>query len=363
LSDDKPHRSSPLVYGGLALASAAIFAVDHFAPAGYAVWLAYVGLIFATLFLQDRSAAWLVAGISTLLIFLRIFLNPSDVTSEVVLVNRTLCVVLLWMEAALLTTFRYPQAPIHLPTPDRLWLELGVMILISGIALAGFSLLLFGQVNQTALSGLVTQNISGGMLSGLLIALTAIGLFVVRRVWNLSAVYTRALRDKAQSEEQIRVLSAKLQKQENEKSAGPTQFSDSGGRKKAGIPVLLVDDHVMVRQGLRSIMESFPNIEIVGEASNGHEALKLVENRRPAVVLMDINMPKLNGIEATAKIKSQYPGVAVIGLSVNAESANQQAMKKAGASMLLPKEAVVDELYNAIMTVSTAAGHLSTDPT
>jgi DNA-binding NarL/FixJ family response regulator len=68
---------------------------------------------------------------------------------------------------------------------------------------------------------------------------------------------------------------------------------------------------------------------------------------------MDINMPKLNGIEATAKIKREHPDVAVIGLSVNAETANQEAMKKAGASLLLPKEGVVEELYNAIMTVST----------
>ena len=69
-------------------------------------------------------------------------------------------------------------------------------------------------------------------------------------------------------------------------------------------------------------------------------------------MLMDINMPKLNGIEATAKIKTEHPEVAVIGLSVNAESINQEAMKKAGASMLLAKEAVITELYSAILTVT-----------
>ena len=259
LPDDKPPRTSPLVYGGFALASGLIFAVDYVAPAGYAVWLAYVGLIFATVFIDDRHAPWLVAGFSTVLVFLKVLLNPSDVSPEVVLVNRSICVALLWIAAALLT------------------------------------------------------------------------------------------RQKEQSEEQVRVLSGKLQKQQNEQTAVPPH-----AQQKAGIPVLLVDDHVMVRQGLRSVMEAFPNIEIVGEASNGNEALKLVEKRRPAVVLMDINMPKLNGIEATAKIKREHPNVAVIGLSVNAETANQEAMKKAGASMLLPKESVVEELYNAIMTVSTA---------
>jgi CheY-like chemotaxis protein len=351
LLDDKRHRTSPLVYGGLALASGVIFAVDYVTPAGYAVWLAYVGLVFATVFIDDRRAPWLVAGLSTVLVFLRVLLNPPDVSPEVVLVNRSIGVALLWIAAALFTTFRHVGAPILVLTPNQLRSELFV-ILMSAIGLAFFSLLLFTQINRTTLSEFVTQNVPGGMLSALLLSLTAIGLFLGRRISNISALYTKALRDKEQSEEQLRLLSERLQKQGNEQTAGPTPYS-TPARQKAGIPVLLVDDHVMVRQGLRSVMEGFPNIEIVGEASNGNEALKLVEKRRPAVVLMDINMPKLNGIEATAKIKREHPDIAVIGLSVNAESSNQEAMKKAGASMLLPKEAVVDELYNAIMTVST----------
>jgi len=199
----------------------------------------------------------------------------------------------------------------------------------------------------------MTPPVSGGMIAGLMLSVIAIGLVLARRVSNVSAVFTKALKDKNESEVKLRVLSEKLQKLENERTAGATRYGAPHGRHKAGIPVLLVDDHVMVRQGLRSVMEAFPGIEIIGEASNGHEALKLVETRRPAVVLMDINMPKLNGIDATAKIKSEHPEIAVIGLSVNAEKTNQQAMKKAGASMLLTKEAVVDELYNAILSVST----------
>lgn len=153
----------------------------------------------------------------------------------------------------------------------------------------------------------------------------------------------KVLQDKEQREEKLR--SEELQKRIDDEQT-PAQ-------RKAGITVLLVDDHAMVRQGLRSVMEAFPNIEIVGEASNGNEAVTLVERRRPAVVLMDINMPRLNGIEATARIKSENPDVAIIGMSVNAESDNQEAMKRAGATMLLPKEAVVDELYNAILSVSS----------
>ncbi len=111
---------------------------------------------------------------------------------------------------------------------------------------------------------------------------------------------------------------------------------------------MLVDDHAMVRQGLRSILTGYSNMEIVGEAANGVEALCAVEQHRPTVVIMDINMPRMDGIEATARIKARYPEIFVIGLSVNAGSENQQAMQNAGAAALLTKEAVVEQLYGAI---------------
>ncbi|HKT33910.1 MAG TPA: response regulator, partial [Nitrospira sp.] len=111
------------------------------------------------------------------------------------------------------------------------------------------------------------------------------------------------------------------------------------------IRVLLVDDHAMVREGLRSMLESYDDVEVVGEAANGEEALTLVEQLRPTLVVMDINMPKMNGIEATARITNTYPEIVVIGLSVNASSNNVQAMLKAGALLLLTKEAAVNELY------------------
>ena len=116
----------------------------------------------------------------------------------------------------------------------------------------------------------------------------------------------------------------------------------------ARIRVLLVDDHAMVRQGLRSVLESYSDVEVVGESWNGEEAVAFVERLQPSIVVMDINMPMMNGIEATAEIKSRYPGVIVIGLSVQAGGANEVAMKSAGAAMLLTKEAAVDELYRAI---------------
>jgi PAS domain S-box-containing protein len=117
------------------------------------------------------------------------------------------------------------------------------------------------------------------------------------------------------------------------------------------LTVLLVDDHAMMRQGLRSVLEAHPDIQIVGEASDGQEAVLMVHTLQPAVVVMDINMPRLNGIEATARIKAQYPDTRIIGLSVNAGPNNREAMLRAGADMLLTKEAAVEELYRGIQSV------------
>ncbi len=114
------------------------------------------------------------------------------------------------------------------------------------------------------------------------------------------------------------------------------------------VRVLLVDDHVMVRQGLRSVLDAYEDIQMVGEARNGEEAVQLVDQLRPAVVVMDINMPKMNGIEATGRIKRRYPDTIVIGLSVNAALENQEAMRRAGALSFITKEAAVEQLHDVI---------------
>lgn len=118
--------------------------------------------------------------------------------------------------------------------------------------------------------------------------------------------------------------------------------------QQATIRLLIVDDHVMIRQGLRTILEAYPDIHVLGEAANGEEALTLAQTLQPDVVLMDINMPKMNGIEATAVLKGQYPRMSIVGLSVNADRVNADAMIQAGADALLTKEAPVEELYQAI---------------
>ena len=120
------------------------------------------------------------------------------------------------------------------------------------------------------------------------------------------------------------------------------------------IRVLIVDDHAMVRQGLRAVLQSYPNIEVVGEAANGEEGVACVQKLQPAVIVMDIGMPNLDGIGATRLIKVQYPQIAVVGLSVNAPSVHVDAMLKAGAFEVLTKDKAVDELYSAIQRAIAA---------
>src|SRR5689334_17056967 len=98
----------------------------------------------------------------------------------------------------------------------------------------------------------------------------------------------------------------------------------------------------MLRQELRSLLESYDDVHIAGKASDGREAVRLAEQLQPDIVLMDINMPKTNGIEATREITARY------GLSVNTSGDNHQAMARAGAATLLAKETAVDHLYDAI---------------
>lgn len=114
---------------------------------------------------------------------------------------------------------------------------------------------------------------------------------------------------------------------------------------RPALRVLLVDDHARVRAALRDLLQSYPNLSLVGEASNGEEAIRLVRELSPSVVVMDINMPKLNGIDATMRIKTSYPHVVIVGLSVSASDAHRKAMTAAGATALISKNMAVEQLY------------------
>ena len=115
---------------------------------------------------------------------------------------------------------------------------------------------------------------------------------------------------------------------------------------------MLADDHLVVRSGLRMLLESKPDMEIVAEAESGREALEKLRVVRPDVILMDIQMPDMNGIEATQRIKAVSPQTAVLALTMHEDDHYFFEMLHAGASGYVPKRAAPDELINAIRTVS-----------
>ena len=121
------------------------------------------------------------------------------------------------------------------------------------------------------------------------------------------------------------------------------------------IRVLLVDDHSIIREGLRSFLQSYPDVDVVGEAANGEEAILSVARLQPSVVVMDVNIPKIDGIATTREIKSQYPHVAVVGLTISAPGYASDSMQKAGACEVLTKgEDAVDGLYQAIKKAASS---------
>jgi DNA-binding NarL/FixJ family response regulator len=114
------------------------------------------------------------------------------------------------------------------------------------------------------------------------------------------------------------------------------------------IRVLLVDDNALFRQTLRRALQAYLNIEVVGEAEDGEEAVSRAIHLQPTVVVMDVNMPKMDGITATRLIKAQNPEIVVVGLSVYLPEYYLYAIKKAGASEILDKNGALTELYGAL---------------
>ena len=121
------------------------------------------------------------------------------------------------------------------------------------------------------------------------------------------------------------------------------------------IRVLLVDDHSTVRQTLRNVLQAYPDIEVVGEASDGQEAIARVDHLQPAVVIMDIYMGRMDGITATRLIKEHYPQVAVIGLTIEQKDFQLFALHKAGAVEIIGKEDAIAELPGAIQRAAHRA--------
>jgi DNA-binding NarL/FixJ family response regulator len=122
--------------------------------------------------------------------------------------------------------------------------------------------------------------------------------------------------------------------------------------------ILLVDDHKMMRDGLRAVLEK-AGLEVIGEAASGREAIRLAETLRPGVVIMDISMRELNGIDATRSIVAALPGTKVIGLSMNSDRRYVVAMFKAGAVGYLLKNSASDELIQALRAVTSDLTYVS----
>jgi len=125
------------------------------------------------------------------------------------------------------------------------------------------------------------------------------------------------------------------------------------------IRVMLADDHTLVRAGIRALLEKSPEVEVVGEAGDGREVLKLVKLHQPDVVLMDIAMPGLNGLEAAARMAREFPDVRVIILSMHDNEEYVWRALKAGAAGYLLKKAATTELATALQHVARGEVYLS----
>ncbi len=123
--------------------------------------------------------------------------------------------------------------------------------------------------------------------------------------------------------------------------------------------ILLVDDHRLFRSGLHSLLAKQPNIEIIGEAEDGVSAVRLAQELAPDIVLMDISMPKLNGIEATRQILSQNAAIRVIVLSMHADRRFVIEALKAGACGYLLKDSAIEEVLNAVGVIVSNQVYLS----
>lgn len=125
------------------------------------------------------------------------------------------------------------------------------------------------------------------------------------------------------------------------------------------IRVLLADDHKPLREGLRSLIEEQPNMKVVAEAGDGRTALRLAQTLFPDVVIMDISMPGMNGIEAARQINCMAPGVKVLALSMHDDLHFVAEMLKAGASGYLLKDCAFEELIHAIHVVAEQGTYVS----
>ena len=125
------------------------------------------------------------------------------------------------------------------------------------------------------------------------------------------------------------------------------------------IRILLADDHTLVRAGIRSLLEQVPNVEVVAEANDGRDALRLIHEHQPDIAFMDVTMQGLNGLDATAQITKTCPGVQVIMLSMHKNEEYVSQALRVGAAGYLLKDAATTELELAVQAVTRGETYLS----
>lgn len=125
------------------------------------------------------------------------------------------------------------------------------------------------------------------------------------------------------------------------------------------IKILLADDHALVRQGLRFILEAQDDMEIVGQAGNGNEAVEMAEKLKPDVVVMDVAMPGLNGVEATRRLSGSLPRTRVLALSMHKDAVYVREILRAGARGYLLKDSGDADLIAAVRAVAKGEGYIS----
>ena len=129
------------------------------------------------------------------------------------------------------------------------------------------------------------------------------------------------------------------------------------------IRLVLADDHAVVRSGTRELLEQEPDLKIVGEASNGEEAVRLARELQPDVLVIDVRMPKMSGVEATRRIKAESPDMKVLVLTAHDDDEYVFALLQAGANGYLLKTAEIEELVRAIRTVAAGQSALAPEVT
>lgn len=129
------------------------------------------------------------------------------------------------------------------------------------------------------------------------------------------------------------------------------------------IRILLADDHRLMRHGLRSLIQGEPDMEVIGEAENGRSAVRLAEELAPDVIVMDVAMPDLNGIEATRQVKDRTPAIEVLALSMHSDGPFVVRMLEAGAAGYLLKDTAFEQLATAIREVSEGRKYLCPEVT